>query len=84
MECYVCFERMEMYTGACFGCSLRHAMCARCYKRLRACPVCRYAPPIKPPIFAVDLLKNIKYPETCSNYVNMLKDLIGANGSIAI
>ena len=79
MECYVCFERMEVYMSASFGCSLNHAMCARCYKWLHTCPICRYIPCLKPPILAVKLLKNIKYPETCANYVATLKEFIAEN-----
>lgn len=76
MDCYVCFEGAEVYMSASFGCSPGHAMCARCYKRLDTCPVCRYSPSLKPPVLAVKLLKNIKHPETCTNYVNTLKAFI--------
>jgi hypothetical protein len=81
MDCYVCFERMEVYMSASFGCSPHHAMCARCYARLHTCPLCRYSPYLKPPVLAVKLLANIKYPETCLNYVNMLNAIIAESVS---
>jgi hypothetical protein len=76
MDCYVCFEHVEVYMTASFGCSSTHSMCVRCYARLDLCPICRYSPIIKPPVLATKLLKNIKYPETCRNYVNTLKEII--------
>lgn len=64
MECCVCWEPITQLTMASFStgghCRSDHTLCVRCYMQCIACPLCRYQPMERPPIYAEVYLETLR------------------------
>ena len=82
MECCVCWEPIiTRWRSASFSteghCRSDHVLCIRCYTQCVACPLCRYQPVEKPPIYAeayLNILRECK--EIHTNYKNPTSEQI--------
>jgi len=76
MECCVCLEKVDLFMSASFSteghCRKEHALCVTCYAHCVACPLCRYHPAEKPPIYAEAYLDTLR--ERKHHLLNMKGD----------
>ncbi len=74
MECCVCWEPITKWRSASFSteghCRSEHVLCVGCYYKCSACPLCRYQPEVKPPIYAEAYLDTLRERREVHNVIN--------------